>query len=158
ECSADPQQIAAMLRVAAAGHRTLCLGQGAELAWTRRPGPLTSAQVLNIFRQKTSPAFEVALQLGAIIGGDSSIAPILTRFSTALGIAYQIRDDLDDLDAEDASDLIARRPTLPLAILQERMGGKAEEKALVQKALFEKIDEKDCEKLLALMNEYEVID
>jgi geranylgeranyl pyrophosphate synthase len=120
ECTAEPAKIAALLRVAAAGHRTLCLGQGAELTWMRRPRELSTTEVLSIFREKTSPAFEVALQMGAVLGGEPSVAPILTRFSTALGIAYQIRDDLDDLEGEDASDLLARRPTLPLAVLQER--------------------------------------
>jgi geranylgeranyl pyrophosphate synthase len=120
ECTVEPTKIASLLRIAAAGHRTLCLGQGAELSWMRRPRELSTAEVLSIFREKTSPAFEVALQMGAILGGEPSVAPILTRFSTALGIAYQIRDDLDDLDGEDPSDLLARRPTLPMAVLQER--------------------------------------
>jgi geranylgeranyl pyrophosphate synthase len=120
ECTAEPAKIAAMLRIAAEGHRTLCMGQGAELSWMRRPRRLSTIEVLNIFREKTSPAFEVALQLGAVLGDETTIAPIISRFSRALGIAYQIRDDVDDFEGEDASDLMARRPTLPLAVLQER--------------------------------------
>lgn len=157
ECTAEPAQIAAMLRIAAGGHRTLCLGQGAELSWSRNPGILTSAQVLNIFRQKTSPAFEVALQLGAVLGGDASIAPTLTRFSTALGIAYQIRDDLDDLDAEDASDILAQRPTLPLAVLRERAAGSTRHKDLIERASLGKAREQDTSDLRQLMTEYDVI-
>ena len=91
-----------MLRVAAEGQRELCRGQGAELAWTRRPSPLAPGQVLEIFRQKTAPAFEVALKLGAAAAGRlESTADALRAFSENLGIAYQIRDDMDDL-AEDA--------------------------------------------------------
>src|SRR6266478_2175923 len=60
------QQKAEMIGVAANGQRELCRGQGAELCWARKPLPLTSSQVLDIFRQKTAPAFEVALKLGAI--------------------------------------------------------------------------------------------
>ena len=56
----DPEAKAAMLRIAARGHRTLCLGQGAELCWTRDPQPMSSLDVLRIFRQKTAPAFDVA--------------------------------------------------------------------------------------------------
>src|SRR5690606_32155874 len=63
-CEAPADRRVAMLQAAAAGHRTLCLGQGAELCWMRRPEPLEVQQVLEIFRQKTAPAFEVALQLG----------------------------------------------------------------------------------------------
>src|SRR3954462_2017813 len=65
-CKASPEQKVQMLMVAAQGQRELCRGQGAELCWARRPAPLSSLQVLDIFRQKTAPAFAVALQLGAI--------------------------------------------------------------------------------------------
>src|SRR5437763_517625 len=50
-CQAAPEQKAEMLTVAAEGQRQLCRGQGAELCWTRQPRPLTSLQVLDIFRQ-----------------------------------------------------------------------------------------------------------
>src|SRR5437867_1069084 len=69
ECDVDAEARAAMLKIAAAGHRTLCLGQGAELCWVRNPQQLSSLQVLDIFRQKTAPAFEVALRLGAAYAG-----------------------------------------------------------------------------------------
>ena len=120
ETSAPARAKAEMIHVAALGHRTLCLGQGAELSWMRNPRPLTSLQVLDIFRQKTAPAFEVALRLGAIYARpDLDLSDILTRYSEALGIAYQIRDDVDDLTG-DGDDIAARRPTLPLAIAFER--------------------------------------
>ena len=128
----------AMLERAARGHRTLCLGQGAELAWARDPEPLSSLQVLAIFREKTSPAFQVALELGAAAAGaDQTVFEVLAAFSDALGAAYQIRDDLDDLDPEkagdstgaDPDDLRAMRPTLPLAVARER--AKGDDKALL---------------------------
>ena len=53
--------------------------------------------MLDIFRQKTAPAFEVALQLGALYAGvdaHDEVADVLSAYSEALGIAYQIRDDL----------------------------------------------------------------
>ena len=87
-----------LLRAAVHGHRTLCLGQGRELAWSRNPRPLTVSEVLDIFRMKTAPAFEVALNLGAILAGcDEQIGDVPRKYSDALGIAYQIRDDLEDL-------------------------------------------------------------
>ena len=118
----SPAQHAAMLSTAATGHRLLCLGQGAELLWTRSPRPLTSLEVLEIFRRKTAPAFNVALQIGAIYAGQGQqLADTLQRYSDALGIAYQIQDDLDDLSsASDADDLTALRPSLPLAMAHER--------------------------------------
>ena len=127
ECDVDAEQRVAMLQVAAAGHRRLSLGQGAELCWAREPQPLDSLQVLDIFRQKTAPAFEVALRLGAIYAGrDHEVDEVLQRFSEALGIAYQIRDDVQDLDeGDDPSDILANRPTLPMAIAHERAKGDA---------------------------------
>jgi geranylgeranyl diphosphate synthase, type II len=87
-----------LLRAAVHGHRTLCLGQGRELAWRRNPKPLTVGDVLDTFRMKTAPAFEVALNLGAVLAGcDEQIGDVPRKYSDALGIAYQIRDDLDDL-------------------------------------------------------------
>lgn len=135
ESDAPPAARANLLKIAAQGHRTLCLGQGAELAWMRNPEGLTPLQVANIFRQKTSPAFEVALQLGAAYAeADAAIHEVLANYSLALGIAYQIQDDLHDLASEaEPSDLSALRPSMPLAIARER--AKTDEaKALVEAA------------------------
>lgn len=114
-----------MLRAAAGGHRDLSLGQGAELWWTRRPGPLTSAEVIDIFRRKTAPAFEVALRLGALAADeDDGVRDVLHRYSEALGIAYQISDDLKDHSGDgDPDDLAAMRPSILLAIAHERASG-----------------------------------
>ncbi|HEY2932513.1 MAG TPA: polyprenyl synthetase family protein [Acidobacteriota bacterium] len=119
---APPERKLEMLRVAAEGHRQLCLGQGAELCWMRNPAPLRSVEVLDIFRRKTAPAFEVALRLGAICAGaDESVCKVLGEYSEALGIAYQIRDDLEDSQADAGNKKVfALRPSLLLAIAYER--------------------------------------
>jgi geranylgeranyl diphosphate synthase type II len=156
ECEAEPAQIAAMLRGAAAGHCTLCLGQGDELSWSRAPGPLTVSEVLDIFRRKTSPAFEVALQLGAVLGRDSTIAPILSRFSTALGIAYQIRDDLEDLGAGGASGAAPTRPTLPMAVLYERTVAAPADRSIVERASRGACTEAEHVEIQRLMEAYDV--
>ncbi len=111
-----------MLRVAAHGHLTLSRGQGAELCWTRDPKPMSSLEVLDIFRQKTAPAFEVALQLGAYYGGsDDNTHEVLQAYSESLGIAYQIRDDLEDYNGEsDSNDLEDLRPSIILSIAHKR--------------------------------------
>jgi geranylgeranyl pyrophosphate synthase len=112
-----------MLRVAALGHRTLSLGQGAELCWARSPKPLSPIEVLDIFRRKTAPAFEVALRLGSLYAGcDEDVRDVITKYSEALGIAYQIHDDLEDLetDGHAPDDVAALRPSLLLAVAHER--------------------------------------
>ena len=137
-CNISPVQKAEMLLVASRGQRQLCRGQGAELCWARNPQPLNPTQVLEIFRQKTAPAFEVALKLGALYAdaehGDRNgeapleayqeIAGSLQSYSEALGIAYQIRDDLSDHGSGgETNDLAALRPGLLLAIACERAEG-----------------------------------
>jgi geranylgeranyl pyrophosphate synthase len=135
ESGASPEILGQMIRVAAAGHRTLCLGQGAELCWARNPQPLSSTEVPDIFRKKTAPAFEVALQLGALYAGaDEDVSDVLAHYSEALGIAYQIRDDVEDLatDNHAPDDLKAMRPSLPLALAYERTKG--DNRALIESA------------------------
>ena len=132
---ASPEVVAEIVRVAAEGHRTLAIGQGAELLWTRIPRPLTSLQVLDIFRKKTAPAFEVALRLGALFAGNADgLGDLFARYSEALGIAYQIRDDLDDLLAGTTSDVEALRPSLPLAVSHERSAARPEWRPILNAA------------------------
>jgi len=160
ECDVDAEARGAMLKIAAAGHRTLCLGQGAELCWVRNPQQLSSLQVLDIFRQKTAPAFEVALRLGAAYAGqheDEDLAEILSKYSEALGIAYQIRDDVEDLAEEaECGDIAALRPTLPLALAGERTKG--ENLALVEKFWRRVPSNGDSKHLRELLNELQVAD
>lgn len=153
ECGASPEATVEMIRIAAEGHRTLCAGQGAELCWARSPEPLSSLTVLDIFRKKTAPAFEVALRLGATYGGgDEDIADVLARYSEALGIAYQIRDDIDDLTGKDAEDdLAAQRPSLPLALAFERTS--AADRAVVERVWTRSADAGARDRVRTLMHQ-----
>ena len=127
------EQKAQMLIVASQGQRELCRGQGAELCWARTPMPLDQRQVLDIFRKKTAPAFEVALRLGALYAGveqHEEVEDVLKTYSEALGIAYQIRDDLSDVGASgETNDLASLRPSLLLAIAHDK--AKDAQKALL---------------------------
>ncbi len=130
-CDAAPADRAAMVKIAAEGHRALCLGQGDELTWAAAPRPLSATDVVAIHRRKTAPAFEVALRLGAAYAGaGADLHATLTAYSEALGIAYQIRDDLDDLTAGDGDDVAAARPSFPLAVAFER--AKGEDRAVLE--------------------------
>ena len=132
-----PEIRAGMTAVAARGHRTLCLGQGEELAWARSPRPLGSQQVLQIFRQKTAPAFGVALELGAACArAEPEVFEKLRAYSDALGIAYQIRDDLDDFEPSAAApdDVTALRPSLPLAVGYEQAKSEPEARSVLEAA------------------------
>lgn len=92
---------AELLAAAVAGHLELARGQGEELLQRRHDRPISLAALKEIFRQKTSPAFNVAFQFAAIIAGGGTLEKsILAEFSDHLGIGYQIVDDLRDTAAE----------------------------------------------------------
>ena len=80
--------------------------------------PLSADQALDIFRRKTSPAFQVALGIGAALAGATAdTQQVLRDYSEALGIAYQIRDDLEDLaDTEPVDGSGLGGPSLLLAL------------------------------------------
>ncbi|TLD69003.1 DUF116 domain-containing protein [Phragmitibacter flavus] len=124
-----PDYRIAMMKIAAEGQRELCRGQGAELLWNEHPVALDTKQVLEIFRSKTAPAFEVALKIGAAMSGQlDETEEALHEYSEALGIAYQIRDDLDDLgDDADANNQATIRPSVVLSLLRERGTGEVKE-------------------------------
>jgi geranylgeranyl diphosphate synthase, type II len=132
-CGAPAHVCAELVRIAAAGHRELCLGQGAELAWMQNPTPITADQTIEIFRRKTAPAFQVALGVGAALAGATADThALLTDYSEALGIAYQIRDDLEDLTAEGSPDDAAgfHAPSLLLALACDKAKASGRERVM----------------------------
>ena len=141
-----------LLDEAVQGHRTLCLGQGSELAWARNPRGLSIDEVLHIFRQKTAPAFQVALNLGSILAGaDGEITSVLCAYSDALGTAYQIQDDIDDLQSPDKEHLLRGRcPSIIIALAYQ--AGNTKQKALIERMWSSpepEINGRDIERLVA---------
>ncbi len=130
-CGAPAIVVADLVRIAATGHRELCLGQGTELAWMQNPAALSADQVIEIFRRKTSPAFQVALGIGAALAGANwATQQVLRDYSDALGIAYQIRDDLEDLADESADADGFGAPTLLLALACDRAKASGRERVM----------------------------
>jgi geranylgeranyl pyrophosphate synthase len=108
---------AELLRIAAENHRILCIGQGEELYGLANGTSFTAKEIIEIFRRKTAPAFGVALALGAVAAGaDRALLETLQAFSESLGIAYQIRDDLEEYKSGEARDL---RASLLLALAND---------------------------------------
>lgn len=90
-----------LVRLIAEAHTSLCQGQGQELEWTANPRPVGLDFTLEIIRHKTVPAFEVSLMLGlACTGNHQHLRPMLHDYSEALGIAYQLKDDLEDVSQD----------------------------------------------------------
>jgi len=99
---------AELLKIAAENHRTLCLGQGEELYAISHDRVFAADELIEVFRHKTSPAFGVSLLLGAVAAGaDKELLATLQSFSESLGVAYQIRDDLEEYKSGSATDLHA---------------------------------------------------
>lgn len=111
-----------LLRVIADSHVLLCEGQGLELGWNWLRDGLSMDLVLSIYGKKTVPAFEVSLVMGLICAGDDpDLRRLFHDYSSALGIAYQLQDDLEDY--ADPATVLAVRPSAVLAIVcRERAG------------------------------------
>jgi geranylgeranyl pyrophosphate synthase len=136
-CAADESARLRMLTAAAMAHCGLCVGQGDELQWRGRLDVPASADLIHMFSRKTAPAFEVAILLGAIAGGaDAVTCAALADFSRALGIAYQIGDDQQDVEQDAAGDrACGLQPSMMLALLCDRCT--AAERREIQDALRE---------------------
>ncbi len=82
---------------------------------------LTRAEYDRIIEGKTAALLEASCRLGALLAGQSEGAVgLFTRFGRALGMAFQIFDDVLDLTGTDAetgktlgTDLLNRKLTLP---------------------------------------------
>ncbi|MGE5560107.1 MAG: polyprenyl synthetase family protein [Chloroflexota bacterium] len=91
---------------AAAGAAGMCGGQALELESLARDVDLELAR--EISRLKTGALFRSACRLGAMAGGASEPQlAALTRYGEAIGLAFQVVDDLLDQDQDQA------RPGLP---------------------------------------------
>jgi geranylgeranyl diphosphate synthase type II len=93
----DPAKMAACYQLVAGGHVALSLGQGADLLASSHKTILPLDQQLQIFERKTGSAIRVALLLGAVAADapECDLA-IIKTFSGFFGMAYQIKDDLDE--------------------------------------------------------------
>ena len=121
ESSLSPELIREGIKIVARGHRSLTIGQGAELISIQSNEILSLDEMLELFENKTSAAFKVSLLLGATIGGASEeILEVLNKFSRLIGIGYQIKDDLSDYQGN-KGDIAIRKFSILLSILREKI-------------------------------------
>lgn len=120
ECKNDVKS--KCLAVASQSHLKLCEGQGDDLMIQQDIQSISSEKMIEIYRMKTGEAVKAALLLGAVAGeaSDSDIDK-LTKFSEHFGIAYQIRDDLNEL--RENSDKHAFDFPLLLVLLRNNLNG-----------------------------------
>lgn len=92
-----PAEMAVCYQLVSLGHVSLSLGQGADLLASTHRAILPLDQQLEIFDRKTGSAIRVALLLGAVAAdAPKEDLDVLKSFSGFFGMAYQIKDDLDE--------------------------------------------------------------
>ena len=80
----------------AAGHAGICGGQQLDLEWEGRS--LDRGELMAIHLRKTSALIRAACLMGvAAAGGTAEQADAAQRYADALGLAFQIRDDMLDV-------------------------------------------------------------
>jgi geranylgeranyl diphosphate synthase, type II len=113
------------LSLVASAHVALTLGQGADLLADRDKHLPGTEELLNIYALKTGAAVEVALLLGAIAAGAGKTdLGALREFARFFGIAYQVRDDLEEFQLSTAPLTWHEFPFL-VALLKEQLNGNA---------------------------------
>ncbi|MEM2907149.1 MAG: polyprenyl synthetase family protein [Candidatus Odinarchaeota archaeon] len=85
----------------------MCEGQLIELTAYKKKEKISLEKYVNIVYNKTASLFESAATIGAIIGGaEKEEIQILSDYGRALGIAYQIQDDLTDLHTSKINNIL----------------------------------------------------
>lgn len=104
-----------------AGVQGMCLGQSLDLLAEHQQIDL--AQLERIHRNKTGALLSAALKMGVICSphfADPAVLAPLTRYAAAIGLAFQVQDDILDIEGESAvigktvgADLMANKSTYP---------------------------------------------
>ncbi len=83
----------------AAGYGGMIGGQARDVGIG---GPITEAgDLIRLHRGKTGQLIRASVRMGAISGGaDAAVLGALTRYAEAVGLAFQLADDLLDLDQD----------------------------------------------------------
>ncbi len=150
ECNLDPGIITRCIGIISRGHKLMSAGQGAELIARRNNELIGTDDLLVIFENKSAEAFRVSLLVGAVAGGaDEKTLNLLDRFSSYIGRAYQLKDDLEDLS--DGNDMSAvKNPSALISVLADKVN--AAELDELKKAL----DQNDFRSIHHLLNTYDV--
>jgi len=124
----------------ASGAAGMCLGQALDLEAENRTVSLD--ELKTIHKNKTGALIKCAIQMGALAAGEKgeAILPQLGQYADALGLAFQVQDDILDIisDTEtlgkpQGSDQDLNKSTYPSLLGLE--GAQQKAQALLQQAL-----------------------
>lgn len=123
--------ITRLLKIISRSHINLTKGQGEDLVQNPVNKEFTTEKALSIDRLKTCEAVKVALLTGAVTGGaPEDEITILEDFADSFGIAYQIRDDLNEFKERRDDEKINDFPFL-IALLNENLTDKPDNVHLI---------------------------
>jgi farnesyl diphosphate synthase len=106
ETPADDGVRVALLRTLAhaAGAAGMCGGQALDVAATGGGASLDLAALERLHSLKTGALIRAATRMGALCGGaDEQALAALDRYAHALGLAFQVRDDILDIEGNSAT-------------------------------------------------------
>ncbi|UHQ22023.1 polyprenyl synthetase family protein [Lysobacter sp. 5GHs7-4] len=88
----------------AAGAAGMCGGQALDIAATGNGAALDLAALERLHALKTGALIRAAVRMGALCGGaDAASLDALDRYAQALGLAFQVRDDILDVEGSSAT-------------------------------------------------------
>jgi farnesyl diphosphate synthase len=88
----------------AAGSRGMCGGQALDIEATGAAERFGVDELEDLHALKTGALLRASVRLGAIAAGvDASARAALDRYADALGLAFQVRDDLLDVEGDSAT-------------------------------------------------------
>ncbi len=105
----------------ASGAAGMCGGQAFDIDATGRGGDISLGELQQLHSLKTGALLRCAVRLGVIAGdADNTARVALDCYAEALGLAFQIRDDLLDIESDSATlgktagkDLAQNKATFP---------------------------------------------
>ena len=123
-----------VLEVLAEATNVIAEGEVLQLMNMHDPN-LRVDEYLRVIRFKTAKLFEASARLGAVLSGASpDVEESCADYGRSLGTAFQLVDDLLDYEGSTSElgknvgdDLREGKPTLPLLIAMERVGGEPRE-------------------------------
>ena len=124
----------------ASGAAGMCMGQALDLAAEGQD--VTLQELETIHKHKTGALIRCAIRLGALAAGDkgAEILPQLNQYADAIGLAFQVQDDILDVTSDtetlgkpQGSDLELEKSTYPALLGLE--GAKQKAQQLYQEAL-----------------------
>jgi geranylgeranyl diphosphate synthase type I len=136
----------------------LCEGQYLDVEYENRLD-ITIEDYLDMATKKTAALIAAATSLGAYLGsGGSKLRDSFRLFGEALGMAYQIRDDIlgiwgtEESTGKSASDISQRKKTLPVVYGLQNSKGEARE--MLEKLYSEKsIEGEDITMVMKILDQ-----